>query len=271
MANIPTNVSFGTVVGQFIASIGDTSDAGREPDAIPVQGTILFTPQISSVKNISASPNPVTIVKTSVAGVLDDEGYLCNLTIDPETGFYQRGVPLVATDDPDINPSGWTWKVSYTFTLNGRQISSPISHSIEVPAGETIDLTEASPVTSSTGEAVVRGPQGVAGDMSPVVGPLAVSGVVELTDIHLPTTQLWSLIGNITLVLPTPSADYSGTITLLLTQDATGNKTVTWPTEVMWTEAIEPQPSATANSMSMIHLLWTGREWVGMNGGRNIA
>lgn len=161
MANIPTNISFGTVVGQFIASIGDTSDLGSEPDAIPVQGTILFTPQINSVKNITADPNPVTIVKTSVAGVLDAEGYLCNLNIDPETGLYQRGVPLVATDDPDINPNGWTWKVSYTFSLNGRQITSPVAHSIAVPAGETIDLTEVSPVESSAGNAIVRGPANI--------------------------------------------------------------------------------------------------------------
>lgn len=270
MANIPTNVSFGTVVGQFIASIGDTSDVGREPDAIPVQGTILFTPQISSVKNISASPNPVTIVKTSVAGVLDDEGYLCNLTIDPETGFYQRGVPLVATDDPDINPSGWTWKVSYTFSLNGRQITSPISHSIEVPAGETIDLTEVSPVVSSAGEAIVRGPQGEPGDLVPTSSAVW-TGTVALAD--YPRTYLTTLTGNVTsIALPaSPSAEESGTITLVVTQDAVGNRTIAWPVEILWPEAIEPQPAPGANSVSLFNLMWTGQNWLGFLGGRSFA
>lgn len=161
MANIPSNIGFGTVVGQFIATAADSSDPDREPDVVPVQGTIIFTPQIPYVRNIGATPNPVTMLKVPIVGILDSEGYLCNPVIDPETGFYQRGVPLIATDDPDINPVEWTYQVSYTLSLNGRQIVTPPNHPIVVPTGETVDLTLVGPVASSTGNAIVRGPANV--------------------------------------------------------------------------------------------------------------
>lgn len=270
MANIPTNISYGTVVGQYIAAVGDTTDTGREPDAIPLQGYITFTPQVSYVKNITANPNPVTIAKTPVIGVLDSEGYLCNQTIDPDTGFFQRGVPLVATDDPEMNPSNWTWKVAYTFSLDGRPITSPTSHSISIPSGEVVDLTTVSPVASSTGDAVVMGPQGAPGDMVASLFPQSWTGAVSLTT--FPATYLATLTGNVTAIaLPTPPEGLSATITLVLTQDATGSRTITWPSSVKWSEGLVQQPSPGANTMTIFNLLWTGVTWVGMIGGRSFA
>lgn len=175
MANVPINVNYGVVVGQFIASMGDTSDEGREPDAVPMGGTITFTPSIVSVKNVSIQPNPVTVIKTAVVGVLDEEGFLCNNVIDTSTGLRQRGVPLVATDDPDINPTGWTWTANYNLTLNGVPVAGPGKHSFEVPMGMDTDLTVVSPVSTSTGAPIVRGPSGIItiehGDVGTVTRP----------------------------------------------------------------------------------------------------
>jgi hypothetical protein len=271
MANIPTNVSYGTVVGQFIAAIGDTTDSGREPDAIPMQGYITFTPNVSYVKNLTANPNPVTIAKTPVIGILDVDGYLCSTVIDPQTGLYQRGITLVATDDIDINPSGWTWKVSYSFTLDGRAITSPTAHSISVPSEATIDLTSVSPVASSTGDAIVQGPRGMAGDMVAVFGPADRTGAVVMDTTYLPSTRLWNLTGNVTLTLPTPDPLISGTITLVLTQDAIGGRTITWPTSVKWPDGIAQQPAGGPSTTSVIHLLWTGAQWLGLLGGKSFA
>jgi hypothetical protein len=75
----------------------------------------------------------------------------------------------------------------------------------------------------------------------------------------------------VTLVLPTPGATKSGTITLVLTQDATGSRTITWPAGVKWPDGIAQQPAAAANSTSVIHLLWTGTMWLGLLGGKSFA
>ena len=117
----------------------------------------------------------------------------------------------------------------------------------------------------------IQGIQGEAGDMVPVAGPAPVTGTINVTTEMLPSTRIWNLTGNVTLTLPTPSATKSGTITLILKQDATGNRTVTWPASIKWTDAIVQQPATAPNSTSAIHLLWTGTEWLGLLGGKSFA
>lgn len=162
MPALPTNVKYGTIIGQFVASIGDTSaDEDIFPESVPMGGTVTFTPSIPYVKNVNNEINPITIVKTAVIAVLDDEGYLCTNTVDPLTNKLIRGVSLVATDDPSLNPVGWTWNVDYKLTYNGKLVSGPNRHPIAVPMDSVTDLTVASPVAASTGDAIVRGPSGI--------------------------------------------------------------------------------------------------------------
>ena len=114
-------------------------------------------------------------------------------------------------------------------------------------------------------------PQGLTGDQSPVVGPANITGTVTLVEADIPSTRLRTMTGNVTFVLPTPSAARSGTITLVLTQDATGGRTITWPAAVKWPDGIAQQPASAANSVSVIHLLWTGTAWLGLLGGKSFA
>jgi hypothetical protein len=81
------------------------------------------------------------------------------------------------------------------------------------------------------------------------------------------------LSANVTsMALPTsPIALQSGTVTLVLTQDATGGRTITWPVGVKWTDGIPQQPATGANTVSVFHLLWTGTQWLGMLGGKSFA
>lgn len=119
----------------------------------------------------------------------------------------------------------------------------------------------------------VQGAKGDSGDMVDVAGPAPVTGTINITEAMLPSTRIWNLTGNVTITLPTPSATKSATITLVLKQDATGGRTVTWPTSptLKWTEGIVQAPAAAANSTSVIHLLWTGTEWLGLLGGKSFA
>lgn len=353
---LPTNISYGTVVGQFLASIADGNDPDKLPEGVAMSGTVIFIASAQYVLDYSATPNPVTVVKTPITCPLDSNGYLCGPYVSTESPL-SPGVQLVATDDPDLQPVGWTWTVMYNLTDPlGNRVNMP-TQSINVPTGGTVDLTTAMNIASSGGVFITKGdpnvltigtvstlsstasataeitgtspnqilnlglPQGIQGvpnvlnvgtittlaagssasasitgtsptqtlnlsvprgdqgvqgnpgDMALVSASANITGTVTLVDSDLPSTRLRTLTGNVTFVLPTPSSSLSGTITLVLTQDATGGRTITWPanTILKWPDGIAQQPAAAANSISVVHLLWTGTTWLGMLGGKSFA
>jgi len=82
-----------------------------------------------------------------------------------------------------------------------------------------------------------------------------------------------TLIGNITFSFngPTPGTEYS--INLLLLQDATGSRTVTWPASVKWAGAAAPVLSTLANKLDIVALQTfdSGTTWYGTLVGNNFA
>lgn len=352
---LPTNISYGTVVGQFLASVADGSDADKFPDGIPMAGTVTFVATTGYVLDYTASPNPVTIVSTAITCSLDSNGYVCSPYAAAGVPL-SPGVSLVATDDPDLQPIGWKWNVLYNLTdPTGTRVNMP-AQIIDVPSGGTVDLTTAMNVAQSGNTFITKGdpnvltigtvsttspgssasatitgtspaqvlnltlpqgnvgpsnvlsigtvstlgasatatasitgsspaqilnlgiPQGIQGiqgnpgDMVVTAGPANVSGAIDLSAVTFPSTRLWTLTGNITsLTLPTPASTVSATFTLVMTQNATGNFTVTWPASIKWPDGIQQQPASAANTVSMFNLLWTGTQWLGMLGGKSFA
>jgi hypothetical protein len=156
MANIPSNLSYGTVKGRFIVGYKDSADSGSEPDAIPASGSIFFTASPTSIKNSEASPVPVTIFPAVAEATLDSEGYLCGYGTT-------RGIILIATDDPSGNPVDWTWRADFRLTDS---VGTPLAFqpfSFELPSGEEVDLTLVAPVSESDGQVFLIGPQGIQG------------------------------------------------------------------------------------------------------------
>lgn len=141
---MPTNVSYGRVIGQWLLAVGDSTTPDT-PDATPAAGTITFTPSVPRVLDTTATPNPVTITPQPVACTLDADGYLTD-------GQGNPGVWLVATDDPDNNPTGWTYTVRVALTG-----LSPQTYNIAVAADTTSDMSLVAPVPSSPGTAITRG------------------------------------------------------------------------------------------------------------------
>lgn len=135
MANLPVNIGYGTVEGRFLIALADGTDADLNPDGVAASGSIFFIPSLTVLKGVTAHPEPVTILPATVECGLDDEGYL----VGPDGN---RGVRLVATDDLDANPTGWTWKVQYRLTdSDGSALGPIITQEISVPEGQTINLT----------------------------------------------------------------------------------------------------------------------------------
>lgn len=153
---LPTNISYGTVVGQFLAAIADGSDPDKLPEGVPMRGTVTFIASPTYVLDYTASPNPVTILKTPIICSLDSEGYVCSPYAASDSPL-SRGVMLIATDDPDILPVGWTWTVMYNLMDPfGRAVNLP-NQNIAVPAGTTVDLTTAMNIAASNGVVITKG------------------------------------------------------------------------------------------------------------------
>lgn len=166
---LPTNVDYGTVIGQFLLAYGDGVDADVFPDGVPAKGSIYFRPSPVKLLNASSSPNPVTILPAVVECTLDNDGYL----LGPDG---TQGVNLVATDDADLNPTDWTWLVEFRLTDQDDVPVSVASYSISLPASTTVDLTTVSPVPSANGTYYLVGPAGPTGATGPT-GPAGADGV----------------------------------------------------------------------------------------------
>jgi hypothetical protein len=144
---LPSNVNFGTVTGRFMRAVADGMDADRDPDGEPIVGLqIMFQADLAGsavVRNATAAPSPVTILIDPVYATTDSEGYLVGTD-------GQRSIKLVATDDADLDPHGWTYRVT---------LSSPsyprLQFSFALPMDTTVDLTSVVPVPANPGEGII--------------------------------------------------------------------------------------------------------------------
>lgn len=152
---LPTNVSYGTVTGRFMLAYADSSDVDPQPDGVPANGFVIFTPSPVKLLNAGASPAPVTILPAPVIANLNDEGYIEGFAGD-------AGIRLVATDDVDLNPLDWSWSVDFRLTDEAGVAVNLPGFSFELPGNTTVDLTTVSPVPSADGTFFVVGPRGSA-------------------------------------------------------------------------------------------------------------
>ena len=139
MSDLPSNVGYGTVVGKFLVASPDSADAGFNPDAVAATGTVTFTAAPLRLIDAGAVP-PVTIFPTPTVCTLNSSGVLAAT----EGG---TGVTLLATEDPDLSPVGWTYTVTVAITGH-----PAYEFDMSLPVGATVDLATVTPVDPSGGE-----------------------------------------------------------------------------------------------------------------------
>jgi hypothetical protein len=142
---LPENLSYTYITGRFLRAVADTGDPDVFPDGIPITGlTITFTPDITPprVKNATSVP-PVTMNLEPITATTDAEGDVITVA------SAAKGVYLVSSDDPDLDPHGWTYKVKITGTG-----FTEITFSFIARSGETMDLTSMVPVPVNPGAAI---------------------------------------------------------------------------------------------------------------------
>ena len=81
------------------------------------------------------------------------------------------------------------------------------------------------------------------------------------------SVQVLTLTGNCTFTFPTATAGKG--LTILLKQDATGSRTVTWPAAVKWPAGTAPTITATASKLDKYVFTADGTNWYGSNAGQN--
>jgi hypothetical protein len=80
------------------------------------------------------------------------------------------------------------------------------------------------------------------------------------------TFQIVTLTGNATITMPTAAAGKS--FILMLRQDATGSRSVTWST-VNWAGSVTPTITGTASRQDMYSFFSDGTRWYGVTVGQN--
>ena len=80
------------------------------------------------------------------------------------------------------------------------------------------------------------------------------------------TFQIITLTGNATITMPTATSGKS--FILLLKQDGTGSRTVTWST-VKWSGGTAPTITSTASKQDIFSFFADGTNWYGVNVGQN--
>lgn len=128
---LPPGLSTVTVTGTY-----------KHPDGTPFKGKLLFTPEPA----ILTSAAHGTLILGTLEVPLDADGTIT--------------ATLLATDDADVTPSGWTYRVTERwYDAPGR--SYPLSLPAAAPA---VDLADVAPTAPAAGVyVVVTGPQGPTG------------------------------------------------------------------------------------------------------------
>ncbi len=129
---LPGNVGYGTVTGQLLGAAADTTfDIDLDPDSELIQGSVTFTPSVDRLVNATSVP-PVVILPKPITVTLDEDGAF--------------SVVLVATDDADLSPVGWTYLV--TFDL---ELTALAAFNMAVPEGVTTNIASVIPIAASPG------------------------------------------------------------------------------------------------------------------------
>lgn len=202
---LPANTQYCTVGGRFIRAILDGTDTGREPDGVALSGlSFTFTANLTTavVRNASAVP-PVMIIIDPITATTNANGALVGADLAED-------IVLVASNDPALEPTGWTWTVRMT----GPSIA-PITFAFVAPAGQRIDLSTVIPVPPSPGSDVRAWQTAVADTLAIKADVQAIAASIEVGAVTAHNHELADTNGLATALAakaPAASPTFTGTV-----------------------------------------------------------
>lgn len=145
----PEDLGHGMFVGRFCWMDADGTDEDRLPDLSPASGgTVEIVPSPTAVRYMGVQ-GPMLLAGRKVVAVINEDGYLC--TPGPDGAAGSKGVVFPATDDTDLSPTDWTYRI--TVKLPGGIALAPFS--VHLASDATVDISVAVPVSSSGGTVTV--------------------------------------------------------------------------------------------------------------------
>ena len=93
------------------------------------------------------------------------------------------------------------------------------------------------------------------------------TGTAYTIDLANGSVQILTLTGNCTFTFPAATAGRS--FIMILKQDGTGSRTVTWPAAVKWPAGTAPTITSTASKADKYVFTADGTNWIGSNAGQN--
>ena len=107
--SIPAALDYFTLTGQIGLPVADTADGGEEPNLLEAAGRVILTPTITETRFMgTVNEDPVTLPLVKIALDLNRAGQV--YVVDGVAG-----ARILNPADPQLNPSGWGYRVSIEF------------------------------------------------------------------------------------------------------------------------------------------------------------
>jgi hypothetical protein len=164
----------------------------------------------------------------------------------------------------DIGPTGPTGAAGPTvYPGAGMAVSTGTAWgtSKTTPTGDVVGTTDTQTLTNKTVEAGTF-TNGYTEEVA-----TANTSTAYTIDLAGGSVQILTLTGNCTFTFPTATAGQS--FILLLKQDGTGGRTVTWPASVEWPGATAPTITSTASKMDKLVFTAADSNWYGSVAGQS--
>lgn len=267
--------------------LGSATSAAASASAAATSATNAAT----SATNASTSEGNAAASATAAAASYDsfDDRYLGSKTSAPTVDNDGNALLTGALYWNSTSNTLWVWNGSAwtqatltagsfatltgTETLTNKTLTSPV---INTPTGivkgdvglgnvdNTSDDTKNSASATLTNKTIEAGTftNGYTEEVA-----TANTSTAYTIDLANGSVQILTLTGNCTFTFPTATAGKG--FTLLLKQDGTGSRTVTWPSSVKWPASTAPTITSTASKGDKFVFVGDGTYWWGSNAGQN--